>query len=35
LSKTTVDQVNSTPAADRPKMFEMMKMKIGAENWSS
>jgi hypothetical protein len=26
LSKTTVDQVNSTPAADRPKMFEMMKM---------
>jgi len=26
LSKKTLDQVNQTPAADRAKMFEMMKM---------
>src|SRR6266536_4200343 len=26
MAKTNVDQVNQTPAADRAKMFEMMKM---------
>jgi hypothetical protein len=29
LSKKTLDQVNQTPAAERSKMFEMMKM-VGA-----
>jgi hypothetical protein len=32
LSKKTLDQVNQTPAADRAKMFEMMKMMAAITN---
>ena len=32
LSKKTIDQVNQTPAGERAKMFEMMKMMAAITN---